>query len=503
MKYTLMHRNIAVIDFEVDDKENISKVYNIYNLTHLPVGINMTGKYVNRTQLNDWWKNRSIPASRDGLAKLLKEIRISSTVELIGKSYGLSLSDQYWIKPDNKDLKWEDINFFNNEFSEDIGNIIMGVNVKKTNIDLMSPDNTSDGNLKKRWKIINGKRYLLKSGTGLLQQEVFNEVLASKIMKLLNIPHIEYDVLWIGNTPYSICEDFIKDDEELVPAWRLFLSKKKNNNADEYNHMLNLAKDNEIPNYIESIDKMLVLDYLIANEDRHYNNFGFIRDAITLKYKKVAPIYDNGCSLGYNSMSFSKNFNPDWKPFMHGKITSQLELVSTFDWLDISKLNNIDKMVNDIYPNKVEYKNRIKEISRLINYRIEKLKQFINQKVVDINSFGDYLKKLRKIKNISMQELANRLNITKSFLSLIENGKKLIPLDYADKITKIFDLNNQEKEILKSTIQYTNNRVEISLNNMNESQKKVSIEFAKQINDATPEMIEDLEKILSRNSKSN
>ena len=102
-----------------------------------------------------------------------------------------------------------------------------------------------------------------------------------------------------------------------------------------------------------------------------------------------------------------------------------------------------------------------------------------------------------------MQELANRLNITKSFLSLIENGKKLVPLDYADKITKIFDLNNQEKEILKSTIQYSNNRVEISLNNMNESQKKVSIEFAKQINDATPEMIEDLEKILSRNSKSN
>lgn len=503
MKYTLMHRNIPVIEFEVDDKENISKVYNMYNINHLPVGISMTGKYVNRTQLNDWWKNRSIPASRDGLANLLKEIRISSTIELIEKSYGLSLSDQYWIKPTDKVLKWDDINFFNNDFSEDIGNVIMGLNVKKRDIDLISPDNTSDGNLKKRWKIINGKRYLLKSGTGLLQQEVFNEVLASKIMDLLNIPHVEYDVLWIEKTPYSICEDFINDDEDLVPAWRFFLTKKKNNNVDEYNHMLNLAKENGIPNYLKNIDKMLVLDYLIANEDRHYNNFGFIRDAITLKYKRVAPIYDNGCSLGYNSMSFNKTFNPVWKPFMHGKITSQLELVSSFDWLDLSKLNDIEKIVNEVYPNKIEYRSRIKEISRLINYRIEKLKQFIDKKSVDIIGFGDYLKKLRKSKNISMQDLADRLNVTKSFLSLIENGKRLIPLDYAEKIAEVFNLNNKEKEILKSAIQYSNNKVEILLEDMNESQKKVSIEFAKQINNATPEMIEDLEKILSKNSNNN
>jgi len=38
-----------------------------------------------------------------------------------------------------------------------------------------------------------------------------------------------------------------------------------------------------IPGASMAIDKMLVLDYIISNEDRHYNNFGFIRNADTLE----------------------------------------------------------------------------------------------------------------------------------------------------------------------------------------------------------------------------
>jgi hypothetical protein len=44
---------------------------------------------------------------------------------LLTKSCGLSLSDQYWIRPEGSSLRWEDINFFDNPFSEDIGNILL------------------------------------------------------------------------------------------------------------------------------------------------------------------------------------------------------------------------------------------------------------------------------------------------------------------------------------------------------------------------------------------
>ena len=43
---------------------------------------------------------------------------------LDAKAYCLSLSDQYWVKRVDEDILWEDINFFDNEFSEDIGKIL-------------------------------------------------------------------------------------------------------------------------------------------------------------------------------------------------------------------------------------------------------------------------------------------------------------------------------------------------------------------------------------------
>lgn len=47
---------------------------------------------------------------------------------------------------------------------------------------------------------------------------------------------------------------------------------------------------------------MIVLDYIIANEDRHLNNFGAIRDANTLAWIGMAPIYDSGASLGFDKL---------------------------------------------------------------------------------------------------------------------------------------------------------------------------------------------------------
>ena len=45
---------------------------------------------------------------------------------------------------------------------------------------------------------------------------------------------------------------------------------------------------------------MIVLDYLIVNEDRHQNNFGVVRNAETLEYLGAAPIYDSGTSLWFD-----------------------------------------------------------------------------------------------------------------------------------------------------------------------------------------------------------
>ena len=60
--------------------------------------------------MRSWWEDRSIPASRMGLDEVLVKMGISQKNELLVKSFGLSLSDQYWINPDGK-LTWDKVNF--------------------------------------------------------------------------------------------------------------------------------------------------------------------------------------------------------------------------------------------------------------------------------------------------------------------------------------------------------------------------------------------------------
>ena len=375
-----MHKNIAVADVEID--EDLGVITSIDNLSareHLPVGVVHQLRHeetVDRYALNHWWAGRSIPASRMGIADALEALGVSSTKQLITKCLGLSLSDHYWFRPYGSSVAWEDVNFFDNAFSDDIGDVLFGMNDKNDGFDFISPDNTSDGNLQKRWKIIDGKRCLLKSGSSPYSQQPFNEVIATIIMNKLVIEHVPYTVTWIDDKPYSVCEDFVTKDTELIGAWRVLQLRPKANHENEYLHYVSLCKELGV-DIVPALDRMIVLDYIIANEDRHFNNFGLLRDANTLEWIGAAPIFDSGTSLWYNK-SASRFISSDiiCKPFKktHGE---QLKLVSSFDWLDISKLNGIeDEILNVLCEDKaVRYveAERAKAIAAEVRKRIDAL----------------------------------------------------------------------------------------------------------------------------------
>ena len=188
---------VALIALD-EDTGVIQKIEKLFEEYLLPCGVGVRNAHPDRAALNEWWIDRSIPASRSGIERALEAMNVSSTKMLLARCFGLSLSDQYWICPKDSALSWHEINFFENDFSEDIGDILIGKAKNSKNLDFRSPDNTSDGALKKRWKIVNGKRCLLKSGSNPFRQQPFNEVIASLIAKRLNIPHVEYDIVWEG-----------------------------------------------------------------------------------------------------------------------------------------------------------------------------------------------------------------------------------------------------------------------------------------------------------------
>lgn len=273
-------------------------------------------------------------------------MNISSPKLLLVLCHGLSLSDQYWILPDGSNLTWDKINFFQNDFSDDIGDILFGTCKNLNVMDFSSPDNTSDGTLKKRWKIINGARCLIKGGSNPFHQQPFNEVISAGIMERLGISHVPYTLAWNQGVPYSVCEDFVTETTELIPAWRIVQTQKKSNNASAYLHFVNCCEALGIAGVVPFLDRMMVLDYIIANEDRHLNNFGLLRDAKTLEWIGFAPIYDSGSSLGYDKMPSQIRRGKDikCKPFKSHH-EEQLKLVTDFSWIDFDSLKDVDRLI--------------------------------------------------------------------------------------------------------------------------------------------------------------
>lgn len=377
-KFTLLNKNKRVFDFIYDEEEHyIVDFERNYpdNEKYAPFGLIKNNK-IDKLEFNKWWKNRQIPASRNGLKEVLHNSKIydEDNFDLLdSKAYCLSLSDQYWVCEVNDNITWSDVNFFDNGFSLDIGIILFNGGKTPLNLNLNTPDMTSNGNYEKRWKIINGERCLLKAGSKIYNQEPFNEVIATKLYeRILNDnEYVKYDIIYEGDRAISRCKNFITKDTELIPAWKVNEYYEVKDNEDKYTHYLRCLNNLGVNDAKTLIDKMIVCDYIIANKDRHFNNFGVIRDVNTLKITSVAPLFDNGCSLWYdeNDMYVGEFFLT--KPFEEYEST-QLGLVKNLDWLDVSKLDGFANDVRDILmQNKLLSKERIDKIVELIDKRIE------------------------------------------------------------------------------------------------------------------------------------
>lgn len=392
-KFTLMNKNKKVFDFVYDEEEhfivNFERNYP-ENEDYAPFGLIKMNE-INKVEFNKWWKNRQIPASRKGLKEVLHNSNVydKDNFDLLdAKAYCLSLSDQYWVKGVDEEISWESINFFDNEFSEDIGKILFNGGKTALNLNLNTPDMTSNGNYEKRWKIIDGERYLLKAGSKIYNQEPFNELIATKLYeRLLNKEeYVEYSVIFDDDKAISKCKNFITKDTELVPAWKINEYYEFLDAEDKYTHYIRCLNNLGIKDAETLTDKMIVCDYIIANKDRHFNNFGVIRDVNTLKFIGVAPIFDNGCSLWYdeNDMYVGEFFLT--KPFEEYEKT-QLSLVKKLEWLDISKLEDFPNEVKTILSmDKLLSKERINKIVGQIKLRIEFVKELKKSREVDADN---------------------------------------------------------------------------------------------------------------------
>lgn len=65
---------------------------------------------------------------------------------------------------------------------------------------------------------------------------------------------------------------------------------------DRYLFLIDIAKEITDLDVSDYLKRMIYLDMLVLNRDRHTHNYGFIYNSITNKFR-CAPIFDNGLSL--------------------------------------------------------------------------------------------------------------------------------------------------------------------------------------------------------------
>lgn len=312
VKYSLMLKDIEVMDFSFDGKVSI------FNKKYLPYGLYIEdGKSVdaytnNVLNIYHWLATRVIAIDRK-YSKIiynyldLPQNQDEKTKALFSMSFhSLSLMDSYWIKENDEKIKFKDINLFDNSISNAFVDIFLrgkGITVKKDGID--SRDISTSGQCAKSWvREKDNELYLYKDGN---QKEVKNEVLASNIISCFNINAVKYNLKMYDKKYVSRCKIITNKEYSIV------------NKSDYEIYCLNNGIN--IYDYILKLDgysyyMMNILDYLIGNNDRHSNNWGFL---VNNKTNKIVRLYD--------LMDFNKSFN-DYKNMDGGKCMTTKETMT-------------------------------------------------------------------------------------------------------------------------------------------------------------------------------
>lgn len=280
-------------DYEIMSGDTVVAVWQdgvlkVLNKTLLPM-------YLCRIHNADMWlETRAIDSHRANSRLLKKALRLTdrddiSTVKHVN---GATITDNYWVRPVGSDLKYIDVKYGDDYFSNlalkgDYDSFNRAANSKHSK----TPELTNIGSFEKCWKLCDGKWWMYKKAN---YNEMFSELFICKLGKALGMNMVEY----VRDNGCVKSLDFTGEAEVNFEPASAFMG----DNEDYSDVIKELAKlcPAAIPDYI----RMLFLDTITANPDRHTNNFGILRDRKNGELLGLAPNFDNNMALisrGYPS----------------------------------------------------------------------------------------------------------------------------------------------------------------------------------------------------------
>ncbi len=355
-----MRRDREVLRFRYDllTSRTVGRVEKI-SPQDLPIGTYERDSVFRKPLLDAWLRDRAVPLAR--ASEVLDALGMSSTGELMLSTLGLSLSDQYWLRPPGADVDWHAVNPFENDFDTVLGEALAPEDDRSSSraiamidgdptVIYSSPDAACGGNLPKYWGIVDGQRRLYKSGkvsNGIM--EPYNEAAATVLCSRM-LDEGRFVPSRLEDTPFprvfSSCPCMVDASTELVPAHAVMKLAPHDNSMSLYSRFTATCRDNGIGDVDAELSRMLLVDHVLANRDRHWANFGVIRDVETNEWLGVAPLFDMGESLWCDRLQL-----PSLRPYrtkhpmpFRREIANQLAALATdLDWYDPALLEGFSE----------------------------------------------------------------------------------------------------------------------------------------------------------------
>ncbi len=238
--------------------------------------------------IKSWLTGRQAPKHRKHIEKLLAMCGCEELDGFARVSHALTLNDTFWVREEGSRHTWDSVSLYRNPFDSTIARIAFEGGLYGMRFSSTSPELGTDGSYAKCWQRRDSGIMLLKSGSELFDgREPYSEMYASQIAGVLCKKSVPYKVEVYRGKMVSSCPLFTDEKTGYIPVWKLL-------NSSDPEKMLHLM---ETYGADDDFRRMLVLDALIVNDDRHAGNYGMLFDTGTMEIRGMAPVFDHNRAL--------------------------------------------------------------------------------------------------------------------------------------------------------------------------------------------------------------
>ena len=176
---------------------------------------------------------------------------------------------------------------------------------------------------------------------------------------------------------------FTSQQKELVSAYAVMTSELKPNNISGYEHFINVCDKNGLDRNIvrEYLEFEILIDFIFSNRDRHLTNISILRDADTLKFISMAPIYDSGKSMlvGRDIVPVTDKFvlSQESQGFREHEL-DLLKYVQNRKLIDVNLLPKVEYIEEMYHKDSQVSEERIKFVKEMYLRKIDMYERFAN-----------------------------------------------------------------------------------------------------------------------------